>query len=268
MAIGASLAFNPNDDQPYVAFADGTIGGGKASVMKYNGMNWTYVGNSGFSAGWTYFVNLAFNTSGQPFVAYQDYQVSASVMKFDGTNWVNVGNADFSAGHADYISLALSPTGQPCVAYEDYENEYRATVMEFDGTNWVNVGNAGFSTGEVWFTSLAFNPSGQPYVAYTDFSNSQKATVKYYNAPAGVHELAPLQVSIYPNPATDKIAIEISGNPKQSSLSIVNIEGQQLLTRQITEPQTQIDISNLPSGVYFVRVISERTVEVGKIIKE
>ena len=43
---------------------------------------------------------------------------------------------------------------------------------------------------------------------------------------------------------------------------------QQLITRQITEPKTQIDISNLPSGVYFVRLAGERMVKVGKFIKQ
>jgi hypothetical protein len=45
------------------------------------------------------------------------------------------------------------------------------------------------------------------------------------------------------------------------------IEGQQLVTRQITHPKTQIDISNLPSGVYFVRLTSDRTAEVVKFVK-
>jgi hypothetical protein len=52
------------------------------------------------------------------------------------------------------------------------------------------------------------------------------------------------------------------------NLTIVDIEGQELITRQITEPKTQIDISNLPSGVYFVRLINDKTVEVGKFVKE
>jgi hypothetical protein len=90
----------------------------------------------------------------------------------------------------------------------------------------------------------------------------------YYDAPAGIRELQSSQILIYPNPATDKITIKILGKPAQSGLSIVNIEGQQLITRQITEPKTQINISTLPSGVYFVRLTNERTVEVGKFIKK
>jgi hypothetical protein len=48
----------------------------------------------------------------------------------------------------------------------------------------------------------------------------------------------------------------------------MNLNGQVILTRQITEPKTPLDISSLPSGVYFVRLTGESTVEVGKFIKQ
>jgi hypothetical protein len=73
--------------------------------------------------------------------------------------------------------------------------------------------------------------------------------------------------SIYPNPSSTQVTIETTAIPTQSHLSIVNINGQELMTRQITEAKTQLDISNLPGGVYFVRMTSERTVDVGKMIK-
>jgi hypothetical protein len=36
----------------------------------------------------------------------------------------------------------------------------------------------------------------------------------------------------------------------KGQLSIHNISGKQLITRQIAEPKTQLDISSLPSGVF------------------
>ena len=91
--------------------------------------------------------------------------------------------------------------------------------------------------------------------------------MKYDSVMVGVKEQQESKFSLYPNPATDKITIELSGMTQGGNLTIVDIEGQELMQQRITQPKTQMDISSLPSGVYFVRVTGERTVEVGKIIK-
>jgi hypothetical protein len=50
-------------------------------------------------------------------------------------------------------------------------------------------------------------------------------------------------------------------------LSILNFNGQELFKKAFTEPATTIGISNLPSGVYFIKIIGEKGVQVRKIIK-
>jgi Secretion system C-terminal sorting domain len=192
----------------------------------------------------------------------------ATVMKFDGANWVNVGSACFSAGTTYSESLKFSPSGVPYVAYTDSINSSKATVMRFDGTNWVNVGNADFSAGEADWTSLAFSPTGQPYIAYMDAANSYKATVMRYDSVfVGINERQKSKFFLSPNPATNQITIETSEIP-HCNLSITNLNGQQLITSQITKPKTQIDISNLSIGVYFIRLTNDKTVEEGKFIKQ
>jgi Secretion system C-terminal sorting domain len=216
------------------------------------------------------FPSLAINSSAEPYVAYMDYSNSckATVMKFDGTNWVNVGNAGFSPDTAKSTSLAINSSGEPYVVYEDYGNSEKATVMKFDGTNWVNVGNEGFSEGPALYTYLALSQFGQPYVAYSDSVHLYKATVMYYDGPTGIDEQPQSKVPIYPNPATDKITIEIAEGRAPSHLSMMTLNGEEVLTRSLIKPKTQIDISNLPSGVYFVRLTNDKMVEVGKFIKQ
>jgi len=66
--------------------------------------------------------------------------------------------------------------------------------------------------------------------------------MKYGAAPAGLFRLTRSQISVYPNPATDKIAIEKSVPSKGSILTITNIEGQQPITRNLTENNSQLDV--------------------------
>ena len=269
MAQDISLALNRADSLPYVAYQDFGYSQ-KSTVMRFNGTSWVNVGNAGFSAGAAYYTSLAFSPFGQPYVAYEDDANSdkATVMMFNGINWVNVGNAGFSVGNAPYTSLAFSPSDSlPNVAFEDWMNSNKSTVMKFDGTNWVNVGPANFSAGPAYNEDLAISSKGEPYIVYTDSLN-MLTVMRYDSVSVGINEIEHSRFSLYPNPATDKITVEITGETQESYLAIVNIEGQQLLTMQITQPKTQVDISSLPSDVYFVRLTNDKTVEVGKIIKE
>jgi hypothetical protein len=102
-----------------------------------------------------YYTSIAINSSGTPYVVFQDYLSSskATVRKFNGSSWETVGSAGFSAGSADYTSIAIRSDGTPYVVYRD--NGSKATVMKFDGSNWVTVGSAGFSAGRADFTSIA-----------------------------------------------------------------------------------------------------------------
>jgi hypothetical protein len=271
------LAFNPSDSLPYVAFVDllypiNYDSVPKLTLMKFDGSNWVYIGNRRFAESRTEYLSLAFNNSGQPYVAFSDHTQwpnTGTVMTFDGTNWAIVGKKNFSMYYADYVSLACSPSGEPFVAYSDGENAGRASVKRFNGTNWVYVGIPGFSSDVAVFTSLAFSPSGQPYVGSADSANSWKATVmKYDSAYIGFSEKQESRLSLYPNPTTGKIIIETSATLTKSHLSIINLSGQEFITRQITELKTKIDISNLPSGVYFVRLTNVKTVEVEKFVKQ
>jgi hypothetical protein len=75
-------------------------------------------------------------------------------------------------------------------------------------------------------------------------------------------------IHIFPNPSKDKLTVEIPELSGNNQLSISTIEGQLLILRQIKGIRTTIDISNLPAGVYFVRLNNDKTVEVKRIIKE
>jgi hypothetical protein len=71
--------------------------------------------------------------------------------------------------------------------------------------------------------------------------------------------------AIYPNPASKLITIE---SPASGHISILNLSGQALLTQSKQEGKTEIDISGLAGGLYFVKVIHDRTIRLGKFVKQ
>lgn len=75
-------------------------------------------------------------------------------------------------------------------------------------------------------------------------------------------------INIYPNPVSAKLTIETKDLTKGSILSILNINGQELINQQLNDSKTQIDVSKLTSGIYFVKIINDGIIEIRKVIKE
>ena len=95
-------------------------------------------------------------------------------------------------------------------------------------------------------------------------------TINGGGSPAGIFDkpLTTEYLKIYPNPSSTTITISTPTTPnKNIFMTIFNINGQALLSRQITEPIINVDVSGLPQGVYFVKVTDDRTVKVGKFVK-
>jgi hypothetical protein len=66
------------------------------------------------------------------------------------------------------------------------------------------------------------------------------------------------KMAVYPNPASDVLNISISNaNFKNSSISIYNVSGSELLNSTMNGASAQLNIEALSSGVYFVKVKNE-----------
>ncbi|MFN0048672.1 MAG: DUF4465 domain-containing protein [Cytophagales bacterium] len=59
-------------------------------------------------------------------------------------------------------------------------------------------------------------------------------------------------LAVYPNPATETLYVNVE-NSKNSSFAIINAFGNEVLLKRIDANQSEIDISSLAAGVYFVR---------------
>ncbi|MEI8203251.1 MAG: T9SS type A sorting domain-containing protein [Bacteroidota bacterium] len=75
---------------------------------------------------------------------------------------------------------------------------------------------------------------------------------------------------IFPNPATNQLnftcqSADISEN---SYISVYNLQGQLVFQQKVYQPSTQMDMSSLAKGIYFLKFKNESKSEVSRIVKE
>ena len=66
----------------------------------------------------------------------------------------------------------------------------------------------------------------------------------------GVEEIDNEEVVIYPNPVDDIVMIETHGRASLQNVIIYDVNGRKVLSTS----ESQIDISNLPNGIYFIKL--------------
>jgi pyrimidine deaminase RibD-like protein len=69
----------------------------------------------------------------------------------------------------------------------------------------------------------------------------------------------------YPNPVTDVLTISYAN--EISKVQVMNLLGQEVMVKSINATQSQIDMSNLASGSYLVKVTADNKVKTIKVIK-
>ncbi|KAB1157873.1 T9SS type A sorting domain-containing protein [Flavobacterium luteum] len=74
--------------------------------------------------------------------------------------------------------------------------------------------------------------------------------------------------NVFPNPAKQVLNIDVKKQIELSSISIFNTLGQQVLVIPNTQLTKQVDVSNLKTGNYFIKVSSNKGSASGKFVKE
>ena len=109
------------------------------------------------------------------------------------------------------------------------------------------------TVGEGMFTYNVVARNGNKY--------SQPTFVTVVNGLVEVVEMETMKVSVYPNPTSGILNVEIGEN---FNATIYNYQGQVVMRNNISNGQ--IDMSKLSSGVYFVEIRTNNNVSVEKVI--
>jgi len=199
--------------------------------------------------------------------------ISGLAQIWDGTTWVNSSLLiQIYNANNDWTSrLWQGWNGNTWENYhqETYTYDANGNNTSLTGQDWN--GNAWLNSNQELYTYDANNFRSN--YSHKNWNNAGFAIIVgdsahyYFHTASGTNELITQgrAITVFLNPSTEKITIS---NTTRGSLSILDLNGHQFLQQEITEPNAIIDVSGLKSGVYFVRVTSERTVQVGKFVKQ
>ena len=123
-----------------------------------------------------------------------------------------------------------------------------------------NGANAEIESADQLSTNVTFNAKGSYTVtlSVSDGALTTKADVSVFVGGVGIEQNLAPAMYIYPNPAKDKLTLELMNMPGSTSIvSIFSITGSAVYNTKLSTDKLEVDLSSFESGLYFIQVKSE-----------
>ncbi|MFH0866137.1 MAG: T9SS type A sorting domain-containing protein [Bacteroidota bacterium] len=170
----------------------------------------------------------------------------------------------YAESECSTITLAMSAVDASC-----------STCSDGTATATVSLGLAPYTyswnTAPVQTTATATGLLPETYmVTITDNNGCVLADSVVVSFNTNINEeVDPSLVSVFPNPANESVIIDFATSSNDYPLAgIYSIDGRLLQLINIKQKQTEINISDLPAGVYMIKVTGKNAVSVKMLVKE
>ena len=136
---------------------------------------------------------------------------------------------------------------------------------------------------EIGITDYEFHPfEGEGHAFYLNaigqlnetkfnacFDITRDFLYQHLSFPTSVVESSEQPIQVYPNPATDMLTISVGDATqcKPLNITVIDLMGQVVLQESVSASDRSLDVSQLSSGVYFIRMEQEGFWDVRKFVK-
>ena len=163
-------------------------------------------------------------------------------------------------------SVSLSADGNTAIVGGNYDNNQigAAWIYTCNGGTWTQEGSKLLGTGANGQSrqgaSVALSADGKTAMVggeYDDWGNGSGAIWTYISSPASsIDEIKNTSLSIYPNPSNG--IVTINSNQDIAHINLYDNKGKAVLNQEYTNKlnQTEIDLSALNNGIYFIAIQS------------
>ena len=179
------------------------------------------------------------------------------------------------SGDIDNYKFIITTGGTITLTLTNLPADYDLKLLNSAGTQLALSSNPRTNNETINFTASA----GTYYAQVLGFKNANSATacctlkVALGTASKGGELIADYAgkkgVTAFPNPAQDKLNINISGYQGVSEIRIFNVNSQRIITQRTAQTNTALDISKLAKGIYLVKIVTASgDILTQKIIKQ
>lgn len=85
--------------------------------------------------------------------------------------------------------------------------------------------------------------------------NNEVSLMKTVDENVGItNSVSPSPISLFPNPTSGEITLDLTEQIDASKLSVIGIDGKEVYTQRVNSQKVQIDLGSLPMGNYLVQV--------------
>jgi len=181
-----------------IAWHDDTSGNDEIYYLKWNGTVWVDADGSGQGSAnisndkWgSMYPSLRLDTSGNPHIAWKNYDISGDdydiyYLKWNGVAWVDADgsgqesiNVSSNTEYSGYPSLFLDSSGNPHIAwYDDTSGNNDIYYLKWNGVAWVDADGSGQESinisnngGDSLTPSLYLDIGDNPHIAWKDYAS-------------------------------------------------------------------------------------------------
>jgi hypothetical protein len=87
------------------------------------------------------------------------------------------------------------------------------------------------------------------------------------NKCTGISEQNSIKTSVYPNPTSGELTIEL-GTADGQKVEVTDVAGRLLLSKSFSGQKVNVDLSHFASGVYYIKVLSASGGGATRIVKQ
>jgi hypothetical protein len=218
-----------------------------------------------------------------------DYLSGNYALRFNAAAYGNFSCSYFDTLHQNFQGLSYGqpypPSAFPpyitygtwyCVAYTVGTDSSRIYIDGVQKWSAHRGGSIGSNTQDLYIGHK--NASGFPYWFHgvmddvriynreLSFDEINKYCVIFTEGPNGISANDSSGFIIYPNPARDKLTINLSKSVRLAQVELFNLPGQKVFSSALTQLETELQLPVLAHGLYILRLTREEGVYSQKLI--